>query len=331
MLKLFVFLLLCYDVVTFAVDLSFMLYNMEMKIETFNNDPNFSVVMQGGCNANCSFCFNKGKSNAFMQCDSYEWLLGLQKVLSVLPSKFYQISITGNEPMLSPSINGVMYLCSQMKNRYSNILLTTNGTNLLDKIDVVCNGVHHINVSRHHYDESENLRIFGGSYNVSDSDLEEIIDRYSARGVDVSLNCVIDESTDVDFIYGFVHFAKRVGAYSVRFRKKNGDDLDMTNAERVIDCNYPILSRGECPVCRTWYRVIKGLPTFWKASVIEPTDKVKDSVYELVYDTDGGLYLDWSRSIPFSLSEVAKERVGDKKSDYVVSSCAGTRYANDHC
>lgn len=280
-----------------------------MEIKTFNNDPNFSIVMRGGCNAQCGFCFNKDKKGKDVAASGGEWLFGLYDALCQLPSKFYQISITGNEPMLSADIENVMAMCKKLKGRYTNILLTTNGTNLLNRIDCVSSGVHHINVSRHHYDEEENKRIFGGSYNVMDSELMEIVDRYSAIGIDVSLNCVIDDTTTFDFVLQFVDFAKRVGANAVRFRKKNGDNLGLTPCEMCVSENYPILSKGECPVCRTYLRVIGGLKTYWKASLVEPTQVVSNEVYELVYNTDGKLYLDWGYSIPFDLVFSTKSRV----------------------
>lgn len=269
-----------------------------MNIETFNQDPNFSIVMPGGCNADCAFCFNKDKRTAKMG-DRMTWLLNLYKTLVVLPEQFYQISITGNEPLLSPIIDDVMSVCREVRYKYTNILLTTNGTGLIDKCDCISNSVDHINISRHHYDEKENCKIFGGSYQIMDKDLIKIIDRYSARGVDVSLNCVIDDKTTRDFIDAYINFAKQIGAHAVRFRKQNGDNLNMTPAETDINPDYPILERAECPVCRTWKRVIGGMDTYWKAAVIEPTDKIKNKVYELVYNTDGKVYLDWNYSIPY--------------------------------
>lgn len=201
-----------------------------MKIDTFNQDPNFSVVMPGGCNAKCAFCFNNSKPKAD-RCSDMDFILGLWEYLKLLPPQFYQISITGNEPMLSPLIGGVMDVCKRVKERYPNILLTTNGTGLLDNAAMVIKGVHHINVSRHHYDEGENKRIFGGSYNVTDCELAEIVDVYSRLGVDVSLNCVINDSTGEDFINSYIDFAKRIGALAVRFRKENGT-MDATPVEK---------------------------------------------------------------------------------------------------
>lgn len=266
-------------------------------MQTFNQDPNFSIVMPGGCNAKCAFCFNHGKHKS-AECSDFDFILELWEQLKNLPKQFYQISITGNEPMLSPLIVYVMSVCKRMKQRYTNILLTTNGTNLLNSPQMIIDGVHHINVSRHHYDETENKRIFGGTYNVTDEELAEIVDVYSRQGVDVSLNCVINDSTTEDFVNAYIDFAKRIGAYAVRFRKENGT-IEPTTVERKFGEKYPILWHGSCPVCRTDLRVIRGQHVYWKSSVLEPSEHITDKVFELVYDTDGKVYLDWDRKKPF--------------------------------
>ena len=261
-------------------------------METFNQDPNFSIVMQGGCNAECEFCFNKQQGKK-KQCPKIDYIINLWETLRVLPSQFYQISITGNEPMLSPMLDDVMAICAKLKTRYTNILLTTNGTNLIEKAKTVIDGVHHINVSRHHYDYEENKKIFRGSWDVTDEDMETIIDLYGSHGIDVSLNCVINDNTTEDFINKYIDYAKRIGAFAVRFRKENGT-LDMTPVENVFADKYKIIWHGTCPVCRTDLRLIRGLKTYWKSSVLEPSDTIKDKVFELVYATDGNVYLDWA-------------------------------------
>ena len=266
-------------------------------MKTYNQDPNFSIIMPGGCNAKCAFCFNHGKTKAD-ECTPIHFILNLWDLLRALPKQFYQISITGNEPMLSSQIGDVMEVCSRMKFKFTNILLTTNGSKMLDNPQMVINGVHHINVSRHHYDEAENKRIFGGSYNVTDEELAEIVDVYSKNGVDVSLNCVINNDTTEDFINAYIDFAKRIGVFAVRFRKENGE-IEPTPVENVFAEKYPILWHGACPVCRTDLRIIRGQNVYWKSSVLEPSDHITDKVYELVYDTDGKVYLDWNRQKPF--------------------------------
>lgn len=249
--------------------------------------------MPGGCNAKCSFCFNRKKVSDD-RCDGPNFVLGLLYQLKCLPDQFYQISITGNEPMISPYICSVMEVCKMLKNRYTNILLTTNGTSLLDNTRMIIEGVHHINISRHHFDEEINQKIFGGSFDVSNVYLAETIDAYSKQGVDVSLNCVINDNTTVDFINSYIDFAKKIGAYSIRFRKENGI-IKSTPVEEYFSKDYPAIWHGECPACRTDLRIIRGIKTYWKSSVLEPSDFIPDKIYELVYDTDGKTYLDWNR------------------------------------
>ena len=274
-----------------------------MEMKTFNQDPNFSIVMPGGCNAACDFCFNKQQKQKDA-CKKIDYILKLWDTLNVLPSQFYQISITGNEPMISPFIEDILFMCAAKKDRYTNILLTTNGTNLLEKSKVVIEGVHHINISRHHYNYAENKNIFKGSWDVTDDELEKIIDLYSKNGIDVSLNCVINDDTTSDFINRYIDYAKKVGAYAVRFRKENGT-LDCTPVEEEFAKDYPVIWHGVCPVCRTDLRVIKGLKTYWKSSVLEPSDTIQDEVFELVYAVDGNIYKDWSQQKPIDVGSVA--------------------------
>lgn len=297
-------------------------------MKTFNDDPNFSIVAPGGCNANCSFCFNKDKKGIeTIRFDKY--ILSLLSTLKTLPDNFYQISITGNEPMISPNIFAILKSCELFKGKYSNILLTTNGTNLLEYMDKVSSSVHHINVSRHHYDFEENKKIFKGTWNVSDEYLEEAIDLYGAKGIDISLNCVINDATTKEFIFEYIAFAKRIGAYAIRFRKENGD-VSFTDVEKLLDNTYPIIQSNKCPVCRTDLRVIKGFDTFWKSSTLEPSDTIKNEVYEVVFDVDGQNYLDWNRKKKIDVSKIGCKKVEKQNfcnytPTYFSNSCGGSR------
>lgn len=272
----------------------------------FNKNPNFSIVLPGGCNSNCSFCFNKGNDLHFKTEELGKYLTNLKDVLSYLPSQFYQISITGGEPTISPYFDAVLALLITFRKKYTNIVLTSNGTNLLDKKNIVGAAVDHINISRHHHDDELNKKIFGGSYELDTLDIAQIIDEYGKRGIDVSLNCVIDDSTFVHFIPDFIGYANYVGAYSVHFRKESGT-LDPTSAELAFK-DYAIISESSCPVCRTKHQRIKGKDVFWKASSIEPSDKIKDSIYELIFQPDGKVYADWAGNRPLTVAKLADKK-----------------------
>lgn len=278
------------------------------KLKTYSDAPNFSIIMPGGCNAKCKFCFNYNKRTEICKKSSHLYIANLKSILEELPQQFFQIAITGNEPLLSSYIEPTIDLLIQLKNRkYTSILLTTNGTNLLKYKNILPHAVHHINISRHHFDEEINKQIFGGTYNISNSDLYEIVDEYASKGIHVGLNCVIDNTTSKDFIFEFIKFSKNIGFSAIRFRKQNGDDLSFTIAEAEIDKKYPILRSGSCPVCRTYLRYIMGMPCFFKAAIVEPTKAVNDCIYELVYNTDGELYSDWSKEYPVDLKTMKIE------------------------
>jgi len=267
-------------------------------MKTTNNDPNFSIVMPGGCNASCDFCFNT-KDVEFPTLRKTAYISNLIETLTNLDKKFYQISITGGEPLLSPYFDLVFEILPDFRDKYTNILLTTNGTGLLEKIDQVSVAVDHINISRHHYDESKNKSIFKGTYDLPDSKLSVIIDEYGKRGIDISVNCVITDLTSREFIEAYIAWARNMGFEAVRFRKENGT-LDKTPVELTFN-DYRVLWEGSCPVCRTTLQRILGTKVYWKSSLLEPTDIIpSDEVFEVVFQPDGICYLDWTGKRPMS-------------------------------
>jgi organic radical activating enzyme len=264
---------------------------------TLNDDPNFSIVLQGPCNADCKFCFSKNKKVGSSVLADY--LNNLNKTLKELPEQFYQISITGQgEPLLSSRIVPVLSSIIPHRTKYTNVLLTTNGTRLLEMVDIVCSAVDHINISRHHWDEVKNKEIFGGSYSVMDGDLVNMISECSKYGVDIGANCVINDSTDREFIEKYIAWASSIGFTAIRFRKENGT-LDKTPVEETF-ADHKVLWSGSCPVCRTDLQMILGKQVYWKSSVIEPSDHV-DKIFEVVFAPDGNNYADWEYTKPVKI------------------------------
>ncbi len=292
-------------------------------MKTFNEDPNFSIVLPGGCNADCSFCFNKEQNNT-KKADLGVYVSNLINTLNNLDDQFYQISLTGGEPLLSPYIDTVLSLLVAYKKKYSNILLTTNGTGLLDKIDLVSLAVDHINISRHSSNENENNYIFGGSYSMSDTELLEIVDKYGERGIDISVNCVINDDTTKEFINDYILWSRNMGLFGVRFRKENGN-LAPTPVESEYS-SYKVIWEGSCPVCRTTKQMIKGVDVFWKSSMLEPSETISDSIFELVFKEDGNLYSDWNNKNIIDITPEHKTIETIVYRDRIVSSnnCSGS-------
>ena len=124
----------------------------EIVIESTIQNTNLSIVMPGGCNGKCDFCFWK-KSKP---CDNY--LEKLNDIMYSLPSQFYQLSITGGEPTLSPYLENVLNLID--RNIFTHTVLTSNGSKLLESISMLEGKIDHVNISRHHFEDSINDSIF---------------------------------------------------------------------------------------------------------------------------------------------------------------------------
>lgn len=61
-------------------------------MQLYNNEPNLTIVLPVGCNANCDFCFwhNRKMGKAYMN----TLFLNINK----LPQNFKQVTISGGEP-----------------------------------------------------------------------------------------------------------------------------------------------------------------------------------------------------------------------------------------
>lgn len=250
-------------------------------------EPNFSIVLPG-CNANCKFCFANDKVKGSFAKD---YLIKLDDVLSKLPKEFYQISITGGEPTINKMFGEVLKVIKRHRTKFTKVVLTTNGTKLLDNKKYIEDVVDHINLSVHHYNDGINASIFGGSYDLDSTDFEKIVDEFGSIGIDVSVNCVIDDNTSEYFAIKFIDNAKQIGFNSVRFRKVNGDN-EPVKVEQFFS-NYKVVWTGSCPVCVSRKRIIKGIDVYWKTSVVEPNDKSNGKIFELIYLSDGNVYSDW--------------------------------------
>jgi MoaA/NifB/PqqE/SkfB family radical SAM enzyme len=259
-------------------------------METYNDNPNFSIIATNKCNADCKFCFVKKNKKVK---DSNNYITSLEKTLDLLPEAFSQISITGGEPLISPSIREILGVVRDRKKMYPNVVLTTNGTNLLNLGDEITRAVDHVNISRHHYDEQENIKLFGGCYDVGDSYVESAINTYSKFGVDISCNCVVSLSTKPDFILNFIKWARSIGFISVHFRAECNDySMTPLPVDEYFN-DHKVLAFANCPCCSTKYQSILGYNVYWKYSIPEPSEVIP-GVFELVFNVDGKAYKDWN-------------------------------------
>lgn len=250
-------------------------------------NENFSIILPGPCNAKCDFCFWKRNKN-----ESLDFLTNLDRCLSNLGSLVTQISITGGEPTLSPYFD---YLFEKVLNGYKKIkiVLTTNGINLSNKIQVIKNIVKHVNISRHDIGDDKNNEIFGATM-PSTAEIKTLCNMLNKIGIDVTINCVIPPTyNDYDELIAFINWAKNVHASALCLRKDfTSKSLNKTLIENLGVLGYPKLSTS-CPVCVVDTYIVNGFPVYFKRSYPEPS-KYYDGIYEYVFHPNGHLYKDWS-------------------------------------
>jgi len=282
-------------------------------------DPNFSIVLPGGCNGRCKFCFWKEE-----KFNPHGFLNGLSDALTGLPEQFWKISITGGEPTLSPIIDEVLNMIREVKERWPKVVFTTNGAELERTAFKLKGVVDFVNISRHDINDNKNYEIFGTDRMIPT--MEEIVGHNAAlnrHGIETTANCVLRPDLDPR---EYIKFAGPMGFSAVCFRKPHveGCTLEPTEQERAFNDHTPI-GESSCPVCRSKTQLIRGMRVVWQTSIPEPSDIMPDEIYEVVLHPDGELYADWSKRIPLEIpNEEEKEETNrasqsEEKLDEAVS------------
>jgi len=234
------------------------------------NNPNLSVILPVACNAKCEFCYWKKQKG--LDLARFEFVAN-----SLDKGLFKQCSITGGEPTMLPNLIG--YLVAA-KNRFEKVVLNTNGHKLtLDHVKAV----DHVNISRHHYLDSENKKVFKTKRVPTVEKLKELCEFGN-----VTLNCFLPSNfTDKKFISDYIIFAKELGA-KVAFRKYY-ENLDILTE---VDTDKTLVHSHNCGACLHRSHLINGVEVVFKYSVKETFEHV-DGVYELVLHPNGDLCFDW--------------------------------------
>ena len=247
---------------------------------------NFSIVVPGSCNAKCGFCFWEDKE----VCSEY--MKKLEYTILNLPNGL-TLSLTGGEPTISGFLIPILELLNKYKKKFERIVLTTNGTNLINMTEYIGGIVDHVNISRHHIDDDINYEVFGVQ-TIKTSHVKLSSHILNLMGIDVTLNCVITDKLPCkrETVHDFIKYAKDVYASAICFRKDNGtNSLDETDLEGLFS-NYDSKYEYSCPVCRTKVQFIDGMKVSWKAGTQEPSRDLND-IYELIFQVDGRLTTDW--------------------------------------
>jgi pyruvate-formate lyase-activating enzyme len=261
----------------------------KIKIKTKNINPNFTIVLPGTCQAKYGFCFLKEDKNTSM------FLKMLKKSLKKLPDLFNQISISGGEPTLSPVFDEALDIIRKykQKGKIKKVVLTTNGIHLIKKN---LEGIDHINISRYHFNDEINSKIFGTNKIPNTKEIQSINDYCNKNIIDINYNVVLipDLNTSMN-LKQYIFWAKATYASSITFRNQYGEYGISSIESKLITDGYKPVSESLCPVCRTTTYLVSGMKVRFHSSDYEPTESKefdKNEVYEVILQPNGNLTRD---------------------------------------
>lgn len=270
---------------------------------------NFSIklVIPSGCNMHCPFCFNiLNKETAKHNLNDFKMnflpsLLNLvERVRKFNPNRTISLDITGNEPTLNVDL--MIYVLGEIKKHrdlFNTVVLTSNGTNIVDLATYMNGVVDIVNISVHHYDNDERKDCFGlKRKDILTYDYYlNIVRALKTEGIKVSAVSVLYKELNIsfeEFIENFVKWCKSLGFDDLRIRSNFYSEDDFF-------VNY--LNNEKMKGITT---VAKGLTTKkfsyngFEITMLMGVESLIGHVIgvEAVVDDDGLAYLDYGKKYP---------------------------------
>ena len=189
----------------------------DSKIEIKGNPSlRLYIKITDSCNANCSFCANKG-------CEDFGNLdfKKLEYVIRYLVSNniIHSISITGGEPMCNPDkLFKLLKMIYSIEKNFE-VQISTNGYNLKEfKNFEEVNNLESIHISRHHYDDKINKEIFKTNTLASTEEIISLQDFLADKKI-ININTMVmkDYIDSLKEIKKMLNYVGETGVYKNGF------------------------------------------------------------------------------------------------------------------
>ena len=287
----------------------------------YNKVITIKLVIPGGCNAKCPFCYNKDKK---MTCNKAQFLENfipsLDNLLNEIGDKNeVSVDITGGEPTLDYEF--LIQVLTKLreyniKSRVLRTTMTTNGVNL-DKVIPYLEGViDYINISIHSHKYEERYEITGMKF--TEYDYFQLIQKLKAVGIDTSASAVIykDIPNFNNWRDDFIFWARTNGFKAIRFRCdvfwKDTEIFDNYLLSAKYDNRFDVITY-ENTTDSHWLRLRDketGFRVFFLHGVLDTSILTKGIEY--VIDDDGKCYCDYYKRIPIEKYEYEIGKIYDK-------------------
>ena len=287
----------------------------------YNKVITIKLVIPGGCNAKCPFCYNKDKK---MTCNKAQFLDNFIPSLDNLLNKIedkneVSVDITGGEPTLDYEF--LIQVLTKLreyniKSRVLRTTMTTNGVNL-DKVIPYLEGViDYINISIHSHKCEERYEITGMKF--TEYDYFQLVQKLKAVGIDTSASAVIykDIPNFNSWRDDFIFWARTNGFKAIRFRCdvfwKDAEIFDNYLLSAKYDNRFDVITY-ENTTDSHWLRLRDketGFRVFFLHGVLDTSLLTKGIEY--VIDDDGKCYCDYYKRIPIEKYEYEIGKIYDK-------------------
>lgn len=208
-----------------------------------------------------------------------------------------RVSITGGEPLIvgdSLRLNRLFDILEQSGLEY--YALTTNGRYLAKNFATLemLSKLKYMNVSRHHYDDEANRRVFGDRSIPGLDEITGIFGLFGGKPLEFRLNCTLYPAADADFVNRYIQTAAGAGISSILFRSDYFSRPDPALSDMFRNL---LNGRKESTKCRCVYGNVSGVKVEYRevdGALEHRLEKEGEYIRNLVLHADGRLTGGWS-------------------------------------
>lgn len=250
------------------------------------------VEFTKNCNAHCPFCSahrGLGDLDPAILEECVDEMVGAGAV--------DRVSITGGEPLIvgdSLRLNRLFDILEQSGLEY--YALTTNGRYLAKNFATLemLSKLKYMNVSRHHYDDEANRRVFGDRSIPGLDEITGIFGLFGGKPLEFRLNCTLYPAADADFVNRYIQTAAGAGISSILFRSDYFSRPDPALSDMFRNL---LNGRKESTKCRCVYGNVSGVKVEYRevdGALEHRLEKEGEYIRNLVLHADGRLTGGWS-------------------------------------